>query len=91
MRFARCLLLVCCLGATASLRASDAASFEAGGFGFAVPAAWRSIPPASPMRKAELLVPGPDGTGDKGAATVTVEWPASSAAACGVWLREWLG
>ena len=26
-----------------------------------------------------------------GAATVTVEWPASSAAACGVWLREWLG
>lgn len=27
----------------------------------------------------------------KGAATVTVEWPASSAAACGVWLREWLG
>ena len=27
----------------------------------------------------------------KGAATVTVNWPASSAAACGAWLREWLG
>jgi len=27
----------------------------------------------------------------KGTATVTVEWPASSAAACGAWLREWLG
>lgn len=27
----------------------------------------------------------------KGAAVVTVEWPASSAAAFGVWLREWLG
>ena len=27
----------------------------------------------------------------KGAAAVTVEWPASSAAECGVWLREWLG
>ena len=27
----------------------------------------------------------------KGAAVVTVEWPASSAAACGAWLREWLG
>ena len=27
----------------------------------------------------------------KGAATVTVEWPTSSAAACGAWLREWLG
>jgi transposase-like protein len=27
----------------------------------------------------------------KGAAALTVEWPASSAAACGAWLREWLG
>ena len=27
----------------------------------------------------------------KGTATVTVNWPASSAAACGAWLREWLG
>ncbi len=27
----------------------------------------------------------------KGTATVSVEWPASSAAACGAWLREWLG
>ena len=27
----------------------------------------------------------------KGAASVTVEWPASSAAECGTWLREWLG
>ena len=27
----------------------------------------------------------------KGAASVTVEWPAASAAACGAWLREWLG
>ena len=27
----------------------------------------------------------------KGTTTVTVDWPASSAAACGAWLREWLG
>lgn len=27
----------------------------------------------------------------KGTAVVTVDWPASSAAACGAWLREWLG
>lgn len=27
----------------------------------------------------------------KGAAVITVEWPASSAATCGAWLREWLG
>ena len=27
----------------------------------------------------------------KGTATVTVNWPIASAAACGAWLREWLG
>ena len=27
----------------------------------------------------------------KGTAVVTVDWPPSSAAACGAWLREWLG
>ena len=27
----------------------------------------------------------------KGAAVVSVDWPASSAASCGAWLREWLG
>ena len=27
----------------------------------------------------------------KGAAVVKLEWPQESAAACGAWLREWLG
>ncbi len=27
----------------------------------------------------------------KGAAVVTVDWPVSSAAACGAWLHAWLG
>ena len=27
----------------------------------------------------------------RGAATVIVNWPAQEAAACGRWLREWLG
>ena len=27
----------------------------------------------------------------RGTATVTVNWPIASAAACGAWLREWLG
>lgn len=27
----------------------------------------------------------------KGAAVVKLEWPQASAAACGTWLREWLG
>ena len=27
----------------------------------------------------------------KGAAVITVDWPATSAAACGAWLHAWLG
>ena len=27
----------------------------------------------------------------KGAAVITVDWPAASAAACGAWLYAWLG
>lgn len=28
---------------------------------------------------------------ERGAARVKLEWPVEAAAACGVWLREWLG
>ena len=54
------------------VRAEDAASFTAGGFQFAVPAGWNAVTPSSPMRKAELRVPGPEGTGSAGEATITV-------------------
>jgi hypothetical protein len=53
-------------------RAEEATSFPAGDFTFAVPAGWISVAPASPMRKAELRVPGPEGTGEAGEAIVTV-------------------
>ena len=47
-------------------------TFKAGDFTFAVPAGWNSATPSSPMRKAELRVPGPEGTGAAGEAVVTV-------------------
>jgi hypothetical protein len=53
-------------------QAGDASTFTAGDFSFAVPAAWLSITPTSTMRKAELTVPGPEGTGQAGEALVTV-------------------
>ena len=52
--------------------AEEAASFKAGDFAFAVPSGWRSEQPSSPMRAAELYVPGPEGTGAAGEAIVTV-------------------
>jgi len=52
--------------------AEEPVSFTAGDFKFAVPAGWRSEQPASPMRKAELNVPGPEGTGKAGEALITV-------------------
>ena len=52
--------------------AEEAVTFTAGDFRFAVPTGWNSVTPASPMRKAELRVPGPEGTGEAGEAIITV-------------------
>ena len=72
MRPARIALIAsACLSAAVSARAEETA-FQAGAFSFAVPATWQSVEPASPMRKAELVVPGPGGTGKAGEALVTV-------------------
>jgi hypothetical protein len=54
-RFA--LLALCLLGA-ASLRAEDPATFPVGGLTFKRPADWAWVPVNSPMRKAQLKVPG---------------------------------
>lgn len=43
---------------TLSLRAEDPASFEVGGRTFTRPSAWQWVPVSSPMRKAQLKVPG---------------------------------
>lgn len=50
----------------------EVANFTAGDFKFAVPAGWNSVTPSSPMRKAEIYVPGPEGTGKAGEAIITV-------------------
>ena len=41
--------------------AEDSAKFSVGAFSFARPAEWKSIEPTSPMRKAQLQIPGKDG------------------------------
>jgi hypothetical protein len=56
----------------AASHAEEVPSFKAGDFTFGVPAGWNSVTPASPMRKAELRIPGPEGTGAAGEALVTV-------------------
>lgn len=73
MRFMRKLAIgSACLVAACISHAAEPGSFTAGDFTFAVPSVWRSVTPASPMRKAELSVPGPEGTGKAGEALVTV-------------------
>jgi len=62
------------LAITACLAQAEqpASSFKAGDFSFDVPAGWRPVEPSSPMRKAEIRVPGPEGTGAAGEAVITV-------------------
>lgn len=70
----RCLLiaLVVATSSLSSARTEEITTFRAGAFSFAVPQGWQSVTPASPMRKAELRVPGPEGTGAAGEALITV-------------------
>ncbi|MEY4299575.1 MAG: hypothetical protein RIR25_811 [Verrucomicrobiota bacterium] len=64
--------LVLLVLATVSVCANDAPTYAAGDFQFTVPSGWLSVPPTSSMRKAELRIPGPEGTGESGQAIVTV-------------------
>lgn len=52
--------LFCALFLSAAF-AQDSDRFEVGAFAFTRPATWKSIEPSSPMRKAQLQVPGKDG------------------------------
>jgi hypothetical protein len=54
----RLALLVLCLLGAASLRAEDPATFPVGSLNFKRPADWAWVPVSSPMRKAQLKVPG---------------------------------
>jgi len=51
------LLILCLVGAT-TLRAEDPATFPVGGLTFKRPADWAWVQVSSPMRKAQLKVPG---------------------------------
>lgn len=75
MRPRRVLLLLaaaCAVTAVCADAQEDATGFSAGSFTFAVPEGWRPVAPSSPMRRAELYVPGPGGTGAAGEAVITV-------------------
>jgi len=54
------LLALCLLGAV-SLRAEDPATFPVGGLTFKRPADWTWVEVSSPMRKAQLSIPGAKG------------------------------
>jgi hypothetical protein len=71
MRAVRVWILLC-LSAFIAQAEDKPATFAAGDFKFAVPTGWNSVTPSSPMRKAELRVPGPEGTGAAGEAIITV-------------------
>lgn len=53
--------LLCMLTATCTLLAEDPVKFTVGSCGFSRPAEWKWIEPTSPMRKAQLQIPGKDG------------------------------
>jgi hypothetical protein len=52
--------LFCALFLATAL-AEDSAKFTVGSFAFSRPAGWKSIEPTSPMREAQLQIPGKDG------------------------------
>ncbi len=54
------LALVCAIFVT-TVHAGDSGKFTVGAYNFSRPADWKSIEPTSPMRKAQLQVPGKDG------------------------------
>jgi hypothetical protein len=51
----------CSLLFAGALFAADAAKFEVSAFSFTAPEGWKKAEPKSPMRKAQLEVPGKDG------------------------------
>ena len=54
----RLALLVLCLLGAVTLRADDPVTFPVGGLTFTRPLEWTWVPVSSPMRKAQLKVPG---------------------------------
>ena len=83
------LLFAFTLLTVASLRAEDPATFEVGGFKFARPAEWKWVAVSSPMRKAQLAVPGKDGA--KPAEMTFFHFGAGGAGGVDANVKRWLG
>ena len=60
-RYMKLLAALSCVLFLATGLAEDSAKFTVGAFAFTRPAGWKSIEPTSPMRKAQLQIPGKDG------------------------------
>lgn len=75
--------------AAASLRAADPATFEVGAFKFARPADWKWVEVTSPMRKAQLAVPGKDAA--KPAEITFFHFGAGGAGGVDANVKRWLG
>ena len=83
------LLFALTLLAAASLRAEDPTTFEVGAFKFARPAEWKWVAVASPMRKAQLAVPGKEG--ENPAEMTFFHFGASGAGGVDANVKRWLG
>jgi len=60
----RSLLLLLSLLTASFAFAQPASNFTVGSFNFTTPTGWKSVKPVSPMRKAQLEVPGSDGAAE---------------------------
>ena len=77
------------LAAAASLRAEDPATFEVSAFKFTRPAEWKWVETTSSMRKAQLAVPGKEGT--KPAEMAFFHFGAGDAGGVDANVKRWLG
>jgi hypothetical protein len=84
----RLALLALCLTAS-TLLAEDPVKFPVGGLEFSRPAAWTWVPVSSPMRKAQLRVPG--ATAESGADITFFHFGAGGGGGAQANIQRWLG
>ena len=80
------LLALCC---ATTLRAEEPATFPVGAFTFTRPAAWTWVPVSSPMRKAQLRVPG--AAADQAADITFFHFGAGGGGGLDANIKRWLG
>ena len=83
------LLFALTLLTASALRAEDPTTFEVGAFKFARPAEWKWVAVTSPMRKAQLAVPGKEGA--KPAEMTFFHFGAGGAGGVDANVKRWLG